>query len=67
MAGIGVAFFVVFALLVPFLLYVAVRAEHSESETMDRKHAETVARKDTVESQTQADNSERKDDDSGWD
>ena len=67
MAGIAVVFFLVFALLVTFMLYAAVRAEHSESETMDRKHAETVARRDTVESQTQTDKSERQDDDSGWD
>lgn len=45
----GAALLVVFAFAVaaPLLLYVLVRAEHDERETMDRREAERTARRDT--------------------
>jgi hypothetical protein len=67
MSSVGVVFFVSLALFVPFLLYLAVRSEHSEGETMDRQQAETIARRDTAKSQKRTDRPERQDDDSGWD
>lgn len=66
MVGVGLLFLVLLALFAPFLLYLAVRAEHDARDTMDRKQAETVARRDTAESQKRTDSSGRQDDDSGW-
>jgi len=41
-----VALFVLAALAFPLGLYVLVRAEHDQRETMDREAAERVARRD---------------------
>lgn len=44
--GFVAVVFVVFGVGLPILLYVLVRAEHDNRETMDRETAERVARRD---------------------
>lgn len=43
----GLALLVILSLVVPIALYLAVRAEHDQRETMDRRQAERAARRDT--------------------
>ena len=52
MTAAGAALVVVvllLAVILPFALYVLVRAEHDERREMDRESAERVARRDTRE------------------
>jgi len=41
------AVLLLFAVVAPFVLYVLVRGEHDQRQTMDREEAEREARRDT--------------------